>query len=154
MIKKMRMLKKKNKKAWVKILEVFVSIMIMSAAIVLFLNQNSFYKDNTEGEFNEKMENILRTVQRNDGLRGEILDASLPVEWGDFEVSGLTNTRTEIIAKTPGNLVCESKICYLEDNCLNLNTPADKNIYSITGYISADLDTYSPRQLKLFCWRK
>jgi hypothetical protein len=150
----MKMLKKKNKKAWVKILEVFVSIMIMSAAIVLFLNQNSFYKDNTEGEFNEKMEYVLRTIQRDNQLRGEILDASLPVEWEDFEGSGLTNTRTEIITKMPGNFNCSAKVCYLEDDCLNLNTPSDKNTYSITGYISADLDTYSPRQLKLFCWRK
>ncbi len=147
------LLKKKNKKAWVKMIEVFISIVLIAGAFVLILNKNVFTGEVTQ-EVNNKIDYIIKTIQLNDSLREEILDASLPVEWSDFVGSGLGNTRTEIISKTPPNLICEAKVCALNDDCLNSNAPTDRNVYSRVGYISADLDTYSPRQLKIFCWRR
>ncbi len=150
---KFNLFKRKNKKAWVKILEVFISIILLAGALFLVLNRNVFTGEVTQ-EINDKIENIIRAVQVDDSLRKEILQASLPVEWEDFESSGLSNTRNEIISKTSPNLICEAKVCYLEDNCINSNAPNDRNIYTKIGYISADLNTYSPRQLKVFCWKK
>ena len=153
MERKINLLKKKNKKAWIKMIEVFISIMLLTGAVTLMIHQNIFTGEVTQ-EINNEMEYILKTIQLDDSLRDEILDASLPVYWDDFGTSGLSNTRDEINNLVPVNLVCETQVCALTDACLNLNVPTDKNIYSRAGYISADLDTYNPRQLKMFCWRK
>jgi hypothetical protein len=37
-----QILKRKNKKAWVKIVEVFLSIMLLTGAVVLFINKSTF----------------------------------------------------------------------------------------------------------------
>jgi hypothetical protein len=154
MIKKLK-IRKKNKKAWVKMVEVFISIMLMTASIVMVLNKNVFSGEEMK-EVDGQMTYILRTIQINETLRSEVVDsgADLPVEWEDFEESGLTKNKNTILEKIPANLECEAKVCELNDNCINENTPADKNVYSKATYISADLNTYNPRQLKLFCWRK
>ncbi len=145
-------IRKKNKKGWIKVIEVFIAIMLMTGAVVLVLNQNSFTGDVIGKEINQKMDYILKTIQNDEDLREEILDASLPVEWDDFNSSGLTNTGLKVLEKSPRSIICESKVCDLNDDCTNPGSPPEKNIYSKSGYISADLDTYAPRQLKLFCW--
>lgn len=154
MIKKIR-IKKKNKKAWVKMVEVFISIMLMTASIVMVLNKNVFSGEEMK-EVGGQMTHILRTIQINETLRSEITDYSgeLPVEWESFESSGLSETQNIITDKTSANLECEAKLCSLNDDCINNNAPADTNVYSKAAYLSGDLDTYNPRQLKLFCWRK
>ena len=134
-------------------IEVFIAIMLMAGGVVFVLNKNSFAGGEVI-EASEKLTHIIKTIQRDYSLRGEILNAVLPVEWDDFGSSGLTNTRAKIIEKTPENLICEAKVCALDDDCVNAGAPEDRNTYSESGYFSADLDTYSPRQLKLFCWRK
>jgi hypothetical protein len=152
MIKKLR-IKKKNKKAWVKMVEVFISIMLITASLVLVLNKNVFTGEVMK-EVDGQMTYILRTIQIKEVLRSEIINSNLPVEWEDFESSGLSETRAKIIEKTPGNLECQAKVCELDDACINDAAPADTNVYSKATYISSDLETYNPRQLKLFCWRK
>jgi len=150
----MRRIVKKNKKAWVKMVEVFISIMLLTSAVVLFISKNSF-SANHEKETDQTIKHILLNIQRNDELREEVLDAGgLPVEWENFNSSGLTNTGLKIYEKTPPNLVCQGMVCPLNYDCLNSGAPEDKDIYSRTAYISSDLDTYSPRELKVFCWRK
>lgn len=154
MIKRLKM-RKKNKKAWVKMVEVFISIMLMTASIVLVLSKNVFSGEEMK-EIDGQMTSTLRTIQINETFRSEIIDyaGELPVEWESFESSGLDETQDKIIEKTPENLECQAKLCSLNDACMNDDAPTDRNIYSKAAYISADLDTYNPRQLKLFCWRK
>ena len=146
------MLKKKNKKAWVKMIEVFLSILLLAGALALILNKNVFTGEVTQ-EINNEMDYMIKTIQLDTSLREEILDASLPVEWSTFNTD-LPNTEIEINSMIPPYLVCEAQLCAIGDACLNSNAPTDKNIFSRAGYISADLDTYSPRQLKIFCWRR
>lgn len=150
-------MRKKNKKAWVKMVEVFISIMLITASLIMVLNKNVFTGEVMK-EVDGKMTNILRTIQINETLRSEIIDSvnlgGLPVEWENFEGSGLSETRAKIIEKTPVNLECEAKLCGLDDDCISDDAPLDTNVYSKAAYISSDLDSYSPRQLKLFCWRK
>jgi hypothetical protein len=150
---KLGLLKKRNKKAWIKMIEVFISVMLLTGAVTLMINENFFTGEITK-EINNNLDYMIKTIQLDDSLRGEILGASLPVYWDDFNSQGLQNTRGEIETITPVNLICQAQVCALNDACLNSNAPTDKNVYSRAGYISADLDTYSPRQLKIFCWRK
>jgi hypothetical protein len=146
-------MKRKNKKGWVKMVEVFISIMLLSASMVLLLNQN-FFTGQTINEIDDQIKNIVIVVQKDETTRGEILDASLPTVWEDFESSGLSSTYSEITSRTPVNLDCEAMVCALNEDCLPANPPEDRDIYSRRAYISADLDTYSPRQIKVFCWKK
>lgn len=153
---KIRGLKKKNKRAWVKMIEVFISVMLLTGALALILNKNVFTGDATQ-EINNEIDYLIKKIQLDDSLRGEILGTSLPVDWDNFGSSGLINTESEINdfqTNLHPNLICEARVCSLNDACLNSNAPSDKSIYSRAGYISADLETYSPRQLKVFCWRR
>ena len=86
---KINLLKKKNKKAWVKMIEVFIAIILLTGAITLILHQNVFTGEVTE-EINNKIDYMIKTVQLDDSLRDEILDASLPVYWADFVLSDQT----------------------------------------------------------------
>lgn len=144
----------KNKKAWVRVVEVFIAILLLIGIALLIVTQRvDFSEDDFSKEIFEREILILRSIQLNDSLRNLILEVSLPTDWEDFESSGLGDVRREIVEKTPGAFNCTAKICALDDSCiLNKSIDFDSEVYVEVGFFSADIDTYSPRQLKLFCW--
>jgi hypothetical protein len=106
-----------------------------------------------ELQVHDKIVPVLREIQTNNTMRDSILDAALPVEWEEFNSQGLNLVRNKIIQKTPQNFECQGKLCDIDDSC-TINLLEETDIYVETAFISADLDTYSPRQLKVFCWKK
>lgn len=142
----------KNKRGWIKVLEVFVSILLIMGIIVLLLNETYFESGITE-EVSSMQISILREIQFDDNLRGNILSASLPTNWSEFNSTGLGDVREKISNETIPSLDCEARVCALTDVC-KLENDLNKDIYAEAVVISADSDIYSPRQLKLFCWEK
>jgi len=142
----------KNKRGWIKVLEVFVSILLIMSVIVLLLNESYFESEITE-EVSSMQISILREIQFDDNLRGDILSASLPTNWSEFNSTGLGDVRGKILNETISSLDCEARVCALTDIC-KLENDLNKDIYAEAVVISADSDTYLPRQLKLFCWEK
>jgi hypothetical protein len=144
------MKKIKNKKGWIRLVEVFIAILLISGVLLI-----TVYKDNDKeeaifSEISQKEISILRTIELNDTLRAEILGVtSLPIEWDNFG-TGLQNLKDTIEYLTPTNLECKAKICVMNDICVMENI-SGQNIYAKETIISANLNTYSPRQLKLFC---
>lgn len=143
-----------NKRGWIRIIEVFVAILLITGSLVLLIKSKESNKEEMELQIHEKISPMLREIQTNNNMREVILDSSpLPVEWENFESNGLTLVKNKISEKTPAGFNCEGKLCELEETCV-INILEEKDIYVETAFISADLDTYAPRQLKIFCWQK
>ena len=51
----------------------------------------------------------------------------------------------------PDTFTCKSKICDINTIC-ELNQYVEQDVYAQAVAISATLENYSPRQLKMFCW--
>jgi hypothetical protein len=145
----------KSKKGWIKLVEVFIAILLLGGVLLVLSSQNSSDKNDFQVQMSEKEIAILRDIELNNAMRTEILNinpTSLPVEWEDFG-PGLQNVKDRITSLTPSNINCEAKICALNDDCIREGN-TDKDVYAEAVVISADLNTYSPRQLKLFCMQK
>jgi len=136
-----------NKSGWMRIVEAFIMILLITGVFLIITDRES-PKDFSE-EIYEMEQGILRGIQLNNSLRDSILNVvNLPIELEAFP----GNLKEEIISKTPSYLECKSKICTLNDDCLLSNSVA-QNIYTQEIIITATLEKYNPRKLKLFCWR-
>jgi hypothetical protein len=142
----------KNKRGWIKVLEVFVAILLMTGVIVVVLG-NMTPNKNLSREVSNMENSILKEIQLNPQMREAILGASVPSEWDNFNSSSLLIVKDKINNEKYASLECKAKICSLNDLC-SLDNNINKNIYAESIVIASDIDTYSPRQLKIFCWEK
>lgn len=143
---------KKSKKGWIEIVEVFVTIFLLTGVLFVVLeNSNPKEKIITPIIYEQEI-SILREIELNNTLRTEILSATLPLQWSKFDTD-VPNVKGKITSTTPSNLECIAQICELNDLCTSDDFP-HVSVYVKSLVISADLNTYSPRQLKLFCIEK
>lgn len=145
-----------NKRGWIKIVEAFVAILLIIGVLLILINKGYIGED-ISLKIYEAQISILRGIQVDSNLRMNILNTdenNLAIEWEDFEFQGLENVKNKIIEQTPDYLNCMAKICKLNDSCLlnDIDKPDNKEIYAQPTTISANYLTFSPRQLKLFCW--
>lgn len=139
-----------KKRGWIKIIEAFVMVLLITGVLLVVLNKEYLLKNDNSQKIYEDEQGILREIQLNDSLRAEILNIGiLPVEWGNVSV----NVKNKIISETKSYLNCEVKICDVNKICA-LNVTSGENIYVQSAIITSILEKYNPRQLKLFCWRK
>jgi hypothetical protein len=144
---------KKNKRGWVRLVEAFLAIVLLTSVLLVISNTNSTYKNDVQNEISKKQVAILRDIQLNEDLRAEILSATLPVEWENFDSSGLSEVRDRIEALSPKDLKCSAKLCTIDEPCI-IKDNSGGDVYAKSVFISANLNIYSPRQLKLFCTKE
>lgn len=142
----------KNRKGWVKVLEVFVSILLIMGVIFFTLNKG-YVRKNLSDEVSEMELSILKQIQVNNSLREIVLNAEIPSNFTDFNSSELLQIKNLVDKSKLSNLDCQTKICSLEEICIT-DEDTNKEIYAESVVISANLNIYSPRQLKIFCWEK
>jgi len=143
----------KSKRGWIRLVEVFIAILLITGVLLVVANRNNSYsKNDLYAEISKKELAILRDIELNDALRTEILSVTPPVEWDNFGPE-LQNVKNRIIYLSPLTLECKAKICLIEESCI-MDDSYGKNVYAESVFISANLSTYSPRQLKLFCVEK
>jgi hypothetical protein len=144
----------KSKRGWVRLIEVFVAILLLTGILLVVANRtNPTDKNVASTEMSKKQFAILEDIELNDTFRAEILNVpSLPLEWNYFNVSGLQNLKDRIEYLTPENFECMAKICSINGEC-KMNELSNENIYAESVFISANFNVYSPRLLKLFCIR-
>ncbi len=148
----------KNRRGWIKIVEAFVAMILIAGIVFVIIGNEQNKREDFSSEAYTSMISILRDIELDGNLRSEIIntgDSSLPVEWANFGVSA-PQTMARIMEKTPGNLKCAGKICATNDACLLAQDEQnqEKTIYAESVIISSTIQTYNPRLLKLFCWRK
>ncbi len=141
----------KNKRGWVKIVEAFAAVLLISGVALLILGTGNFKKNNSSEKIYEDENTLLNKIQSNNTLRNKILEInSFPIEWEDANFPPIVYDTIQIEA--PQYLLCEGKICEINDLCLRQYE--EISIYSKEVIVSANLTNYSPRKLKLFCWEK
>lgn len=137
-------------------LEVFIAILLITGSLVLLTKTKEVDIEEIELQMHDKMIPILREIQTNNTMRDSVLNTDIssnPIEWDNFETSGLILVKNKIINMTPSGFNCQGKLCNLNESCSLIIT--EKNdVFAETAFISADLDDYAPRQLKIFCWQK
>ena len=142
---------KRDKRAWVKIVEAFVAILLIVGVVLVILNKGYIGKEDISSNVYDTEISILREIQRNDTMREEILTApEPPIEWEDTTFP--TSVRNRIIERTPDYLECIGKICEIDDAC-SLTEKKDKEVYAQAVAISptpGGEEIY--RKLNLFCW--
>jgi len=146
---------KYNKKGWIRLVEVFIAILLLTGVLLIIFTRNSSEKENFQIETAKKELAMLRDIELNNTLRAEILgigSSNLPVEWSEFN-SQAPNLKSRIIYLTPKNLECQAKICLIDEICV-MDELSNGDIYVEGVVISANATVYSPRQLKLFCIKK
>jgi len=86
----------------------------------------------------------------------------LPIPWEQFDDTfqmikeaddyrRLEDVKQKIIDRTPDYLECQAKICELDKIC-SLEEYIEQDVFAQAVAITATLEEYAPRQLKLFCW--
>jgi len=144
------MISKKNNKGWLRIAESFIAILIVFGVAIIVVGGGIQREDISEEVYDVEI-SILREIQLNNTLRDEILDViSIPIKLNNFP-DGIQN---KINSKIPGWLECNAQICSPESLCLLLEEESEENVYAQSVLITSTLDTFNPRQLKLFCWEK
>src|SRR3972149_8071948 len=138
----------KNRKGWIRIVEAIVAVLIILGVILIVLSKGGVQKEDISEKVYRAEYVILREVELNESLRGEVLSAGpLPIDWLNFD-PGLTNVKNKITEKTPGYLECEGRVCWLNQTCTT-DAYSGKDVYSKSISITTTLQIYSPRQLKL-----
>ncbi|MEM4325787.1 MAG: hypothetical protein QXU40_00605 [Candidatus Pacearchaeota archaeon] len=137
-----------KKKGWVRIVEAFISVLIVSWVVLFILNNQDFriFKESQEIRIIE--EDMLRNIQLNYSLRNYILSTEEEVDWNNFP----NNLREVITRKIPAGFECSGKICDINSEC-NLNILEKRNIYTQTAIITSNITYYHPKIIKIFCWR-
>ena len=133
----------KNKKAWIRIVEAFIAIMLIMAAFIVIMNKQKI-KGNFEEQISSLENSILVSISRDDYLRGKVL------------IRNETSVGNYVSTLVPASLDSKIRICDYEDLC-SLGFNIDNEVYSDEVLIVANL-TYYPSgnmtKLKIFMWRK
>ncbi|MAH03416.1 hypothetical protein CMI39_01370 [Candidatus Pacearchaeota archaeon] len=140
-----------EKKAWVKVVEAFIALLLIASVLLIVIDKGYITKKDISPKVYEAELSILREVELDDNLREDILKINLPMNWENESFP--KSVKDRINERTPSYLECVAKICEMDKICA-LDEYLNKDIYAQSVVISANLEIYSPRQLKLFCWRK
>jgi len=142
----------KNKKGWIRIVEAFIAILLITGAILIVLNKGYLKKTDVSSQMYDIEVAILREIELDDGLREIVLKlTTLPVKWDNPNFPG--EIKTKIMTRAPEYLNCVANICELNDVCA-MDNYVDGDVYAQAVAIVANLQIYNPRQVKLFCWEK
>ncbi len=142
----------KNKKGWMRLVEAFISIVLLAGVLLVVTSSNVSPKMKFQEEITEKQISMLRDIQLDEELRAEILSVNLddlPLEWDKFE-SEVPLVKERIEELSPVGITCNAKICLINGQCF-FEGDSDKEVYARAVIISANATHYSPRQIKLFC---
>lgn len=139
----------KSKKGWIKIVEAFIAIILIAIVVLIILNQNSsFNKASSEKIYGlEKL--LLLEIRSNNTLRDDVLNTD------PLPSNASQNINDFINSKMPNYLTCQAKVCMINSICeLNNYPKTDTYVQSIVMSTSTNLEKYSPRELKIFCFEK
>jgi len=157
MVTKMRKIKQKNKRAWIRLVEAFIAILLVAGILFFIITQKNIGERNISAQVYQEEVSILREIEMNKTLRGRVLEVGvtiLPISWNE---DGFPDIKIEITNEIPPHLTCVAKICEITDVCVleeELEEEITGDIYAQSVGIFADLTQYAPRQLKIFCWVK
>ena len=144
--------KKKNKKAWIKIVESFIAILMIVSVLSVIVIKDLVKKPNNSETIYEEEFYILQKIQINSSLRQEILELT-PVPMESTNSSFPFEFETFLNSTSLNGFSCNLKICIPNTGCVLSNPLSEKEIYAKSILINSDLNTYNPREVAIFCWK-
>jgi hypothetical protein len=135
----------KNKRAWIKIMEAVLGIIIISGVVLVIYSQNAERQDLSEYIYGVQVK-ILKNIALDDKLRNDILTEPL----------NETPIREFIDNSIPGILDYEISICDVALPCMPALDllPFDKDVYVEERLISSNLYLFNPKKIRFFVWEK
>ena len=134
--------KRTDKKAWIRIVEVLIAILIITGAVLVTLSKQDNKKD-ISNEVYQTQRYVLDIISKNDSLRNEIISG---------QNTQVNNTISKMI---PATWNFETRICNLNDICNSDATPLGSvEIYVSEVMITTNLTQYNPQKLRFFVWMK
>ena len=130
----------RGKKGFIRILEAFIAILIISGAMAFFY-VSQVQKPNQEEAIRDLERLILEDISNDLELRKAVLTEDIGVI--DLRID-------EFVSNDYGY---DFKICPINEIC-GFEGIADKEIFSDEVAISSTLTIYEPKVLKLFIWEK
>jgi len=139
----------KNKRAWIRIVEALVAILLIAGFLTLLINSQEEGTKDISSKVYLTENAILREVQLNDTYRTYILG----IDENSVEFDGFNeNLKEHINNRIPNYLNCTVKICdFSFDPACNIDS-LKKDVYVRSVMITTDSTTYNPKLLKIFCW--
>ena len=135
--------KMQNKKAFIRIVEAVIAIMIIITAVLLIANKQPKKTDISESIY-EKQRQMLEIISNNEDMRNEIINSNTIL------------TNEFILKNIPESWDFITNICDTDQLC-NQNTPNDRDVYVSETIMSATLTNYpnkKSKKLMFFIWRK
>ena len=134
-----------NKKAWLRIVEAFIAVLII-LGVILYIMSISSPKNDISPAVYEKEKYILDFVSKNEQLRERVLTTPL-----DDSSPVINNAIKEMISSSWD---FETKVCSLDSVCGSVRAPGDREIYSSEIVVTSSNNRYELRKLRLFIWEK
>jgi len=135
------MVLKNNKKAWLRILEAFIGIMLV-AGVLIFVVSNQTTENSNSAYIEHLQSSILDEISLNESLRIAVLSKDI-----------ITINET-INKRIPSNLEFDVKICELEQEVGCKAEYVEKETYNKDKIIVSNLTQYSPKKVRLTIWTK
>ena len=133
--------KRTDRKAWIRIVEVLMAILIITGAVLVTLSKQDNRKD-ISNEVYQTQRYVLEIISKNDSLRADVLN------------NQKTNINNAIVKMVSATWDFAVEICNLDAICNSELTPHDKEVYVSEVVITSNLTMYNPKKLKLFVWMK
>ncbi len=135
---------KKDKKAWLKIIESVIAILIVIGGVMYIISNYAQSKDISANVY-EKEKYILNAISKDTDLRSKIITS-------DQTVNNYVNSYIQNLI--PYSWDFETRICEIQEICGITTAPNDKDIYASETVITSVLTDYNPKKLRLFIWEK
>jgi len=136
-----------SKHGWIRVVEAFIAIMMIFAALLIMISRQSQQGDYTE-EIIKLQSSIISQISQDDILRSEILS------------NNTDGTEKYIAGAIPKNINFSVNICpYLDvcPNMVNYSYILDRDVYSDETLIAANLTYFNEtnaKKLKIFFWEE
>jgi len=132
---------KLNKRAWLRILEAFLAvIIILSAVLIIMVKQKP--KTDISREVYEKQRQVLDIISKNNSLRNDIL------------IKNNTKINNLIYDLIPKNWNYSTSICNMSLICPNPVQVYETEVYTTEIIVTSNLTKYAPKKLRFFVWAK
>jgi hypothetical protein len=143
----------KNRKAWLKIVEAFMAIILITVVMM-----TSFFTriPKPDKEYIIQIEDsILNEISSNSTLRGYVINAALSTpEDPHLDDPNLIRINYSISKKVPPSLSFSVKICSLSDPCAMSSYRENADVFARERVISSTVEHYDPRKVRIFMWEK
>lgn len=148
---KLKMLKRENKKGWIRIAEAFLAITLLAGVMIVMYTKN-IEKTNRGNEISNFEKGILEEIAASPEMRDAVLRYEGAVPESEDDIANITIIRNFIATRMPAGFEFEIKICKIDVIC-NLENYKEE-VFARERVISASLTIYEPKKVKIFMWIK